>query len=170
MNDYLRPPSKWASVWKNFDKLVKYSNTKAGKNIKVRVTTVNQITNALHIVPFWRMMHNYQMEHDRGIAMSTNQLIEPNYYSMQYAPQWLRDAQRKQIEEFLKEIGNSPHFTDYEEPLREVIAFSNDSDHVYNPNIIKQYVSVTENYDVFRGHDVMSVAPEFKRLKDEVRI
>ena len=170
MNDYLRPPSKWASVWKNFDKLVKYSNTKAGKNIKVRVTTVNQITNALHIVPFWRMMHNYQMEHDRGIAMSTNQLIEPNYYSMQYAPQWLRDAQRKQIEEFLKEIGNSPHFTDYEEPLREVIAFSNDSDHVYNPNIIKQYVSVTENYDVFRGHDVMSVAPEFSRLKDEARI
>ena len=170
MNDYLRPPSKWASVWKNFDKLVKYSNTKAGKNIKVRVTTVNQITNALHIVPFWRMMHNYQMEHDRGIAMSTNQLIEPNYYSMQYAPQWLRDAQRKQIEEFLKEIGNSPHFTDYEEPLREVIAFSNDSDHVYNPNIIKQYVSVTENYDVFRGHDIMSVAPEFERLRDEVRI
>ena len=170
MNDYLRPPSKWASVWKNFDKLVKYSNTKAGKNIKVRVTTVNQITNALHIVPFWRMMHNYQMEHDRGIAMSTNQLIEPNYYSMQYAPQWLRDAQRKQIEEFLIEIGNSPHFTDYEEPLREVIAFSNDSDHVYNPNIIKQYVSVTENYDVFRGHDIMSVAPEFERLRDEVRI
>ena len=170
MNDYLRPPSKWASVWKNFDKLVKYSNTKAGKNIKVRVTTVNQITNALHIVPFWRMMHDYQMEHDRGIAMSTNQLIEPNYYSMQYAPQWLRDAQRKQIEEFLKEIGNSPHFTDYEEPLREVIAFSNDSDHLYNPNIIKQYVSVTENYDVFRGHDIMSVAPEFERLRDEVRI
>ena len=29
MNDYLRPPSKWDSVWKNFDKLVKYSNTKA---------------------------------------------------------------------------------------------------------------------------------------------
>ena len=170
MNDYLRPPSKWASVWKNFDKLVKYSNTKAGKNIKVRVTTVNQITNALHIVPFWRMMHNYQMEHDRGIAMSTNQLIEPNYYSMQYAPQWLRDAQRKQIEEFLTEIGNSPHFTDYEEPLREVIAFSNDSDHVYNPNIIKQYITVTENYDLFRGHDVMKVAPEFERLKDEVRI
>ena len=154
MNDYLRPPSKWTSVWKNFDKLVKYSNTRAGKNIKVRVTTVNQITNALHIVPFWRMMHNYQMEHDRGIAMSTNQLIEPNYYSMQYAPQWLRDAQRKQVEEFLTEIGNSPHFTDYEEPLREVIAFSNDSDHVYNPNIIKQYVNVTESYDIFRGHDL----------------
>jgi len=170
MNDYLRPPSKWTSVWKNFDKLVKYSNTKAGKNIKVRVTTVNQITNALHIVPFWRMMHNYQMEHDRGIAMSTNQLIEPNYYSMQYAPQWLRDEQSKQVEEFLTEIDNSPHFTDYEEPLREMIAFSNDSDHVYNPNIIKQYVRVTESYDIFRGHDVMKVAPEFKRLKDEIRI
>ena len=38
MNDYLRPPSKWDSVWKHFDKLVKFANTKAGKRIKVRVT------------------------------------------------------------------------------------------------------------------------------------
>ena len=164
MNDYLRPPSKWDSVWKNFDKLVKYSNTKAGKNIKVRVTTVNQITNALHIVPFWRMMHEYQMDHDRGIAMSTNQLIEPNYYSMQYAPQWLRDAQRVQIEEFLNEIGNSPHFTDYEEPLREVIAFGSDPDHVYNANIMRQYVEITRNYDAFRNQNILEVSPEFERI------
>jgi len=168
MNDYLRPPSKWDSVWKNFDKLVKYSNTKAGKNIKVRVTTVNQITNALHIVPFWRMMHQYQMEHDRGIAMSTNQLIEPNYYSMQYAPQWLRDEQRKQIEEFLNEIGNSPHFTDYQEPLLEVIAFANDPDHTYNPAIMQQYVDITQRYDQFRGHSINRVSPEFGRIQQEL--
>ena len=164
MNDYLRPPSKWDSVWKNFDKLVKYSNTKAGKNIKVRVTTVNQITNALHIVPFWRMMHEYQMDHDRGIAMSTNQLIEPNYYSMQYAPQWLRDAQRVQIEEFLNEIGNSPHFTDYEEPLREVIAFGADDKHVYDADIMRQYVDITSNYDIFRKQNILEVSPEFSRI------
>jgi len=168
MNDYLRPPSKWDSVWKNFDKLVKYSNTKAGKNIKVRVTTVNQITNALHIVPFWRMMHQYQMQHDRGIAMSTNQLIEPNYYSMQYAPQWLRDEQRKQIEEFLNEIGNSPHFTDYQEPLLEVIAFANDPDHTYNPAIMQQYVDITQRYDQFRGHSINRVSPEFGRIQQEL--
>lgn len=168
MNDYLRPPSKWDSVWKNFDKLVKYSNTKAGKNIKVRVTTVNQITNALHIIPFWRMMHQYQMEHDRGIAMSTNQLIEPNYYSMQYAPQWLRDEQRKQIEEFLNEIGNSPHFTDYQEPLLEVIAFANDPDHTYNPAIMQQYVDITQRYDQFRGHSINRVSPEFGRIQQEL--
>lgn len=166
MNDYLRPPSKWASVWKNFDKLVKYSNTKNGKNIKVRVTTVNQITNALHIVPFWRMMHEYQMQHDRGIAMSTNQLVEPNYYSMAYAPQWLRDKQREQVEEFLNEIQNSPHYTDYEEPLREMVAFGADPEHRYNGDIMREYIQITRNYDKFRGQDILKVSPEFQRLSE----
>ena len=104
------------------------------------------------------------MDHDRGIAMSTNQLIEPNYYSMQYAPQWLRDAQRVQIEEFLNEIGNSPHFTDYEEPLREVIAFSADDKHVYDANIMRQYVDITSNYDIFRKQNILEVSPEFSRI------
>lgn len=168
MNDYLRPPSKWDSVWQKFDKLVKFSNTKQGKRIKVRVTTVNQITNALHITDFWRFMHDYQMTSDRGIGMSTNQLIEPHYYSMAHAPQWLKDEQEKQILEFLNSISNSPHLEDYEEPLMEIINFSKDPEHQYNPSIMKQYVDITENYDIFRGHNVMDVAPEFKRIKDEL--
>ena len=169
MNDYLRPPSKWDSVWQKFDKLVKYSNTKDGKRIKVRVTTVNQITNALHIADFWRFMHEYQMQHDRGIAMSTNQLVEPNYYSMAYAPDWLRQEQELKIMEFLNSIGNSPHFTDYEEPLLEVINFAKDPKHKYNEQIMRQYVEVTEKYDKFRGHDIMTVAPEFTRIRDALR-
>ena len=168
MNDYLRPPSKWDSVWKNFDKLVKFSNTKAGKRIKVRVTTVNQVSNALHTVDFWRYMHDYQCKNDKGIGMSTNQLVEPHYYSMAHSPQWLRDEQEAQVLEFLEEIKNSPHYEDYAEPLMEMVNFGKDSDHVYNPAIMKQYVEITNNYDIFRGHDVMSVAPEFKRIQDEI--
>jgi MoaA/NifB/PqqE/SkfB family radical SAM enzyme len=169
MNDYLRPPSKWDSVWSNFDKLVAFSNTKAGKHIKVRVTTVNQITNALHIVPFWRFLHDYQCTKDKGIGMSTNQLIEPHYYSMQYAPQWLREQQKAQILEFLEEIKDSPHYPDYSEPLLEIIGFGEDPEHVYNPAIMEQYVRVTRNYDIFRGHDVRQVAPEFERIRAEVQ-
>ena len=168
MNDYLRPPSKWDSVWQKFDKLVKYSNTKAGKRIKVRVTTVNQMTNALHIADFWEFMHEYQMEHDRGIAMSTNQLVEPNYYSMAYAPEWLRKEQEERIMRFLTKIGNSPHFTDDEEPLLEVINFAKDRKHRYNERVMKQYVDVTQKYDKFRGHDIMTVAPEFTRIRDAI--
>ena len=168
MNDYLRPPSKWDSVWKNFDKLVKFSNTKAGKRIKVRVTTVNQVSNALHTVDFWRYMHDYQCKNDKGIGMSTNQLVEPHYYSMAHSPQWLRDEQEAQVLEFLEEIKNSPHYEDYEEPLMEMVNFGKDPDHVYNPEIMKQYIEVTNNYDLFRGHDIMTVAPEFKRIHDEI--
>lgn len=168
MNDYLRPPSKWDSVWKNFDKLVKFSNTKAGKRIKVRVTTVNQVSNALHTVDFWRYMHDYQCKNDKGIGMSTNQLVEPHYYSMAHSPQWLRDGQEAQVLEFLEEIKNSPHYEDYEEPLMEMVNFGKDPDHVYNPEIMKQYIEITNNYDIFRGHDIMTVAPEFKRIQDEI--
>ena len=168
MNDYLRPPSKWDSVWRNFDKLVKFANTKSGKRIKVRVTTVNQITNALHIADFWRFLHDYQMTSERGIGMSTNHLIEPRYYSMAYAPEWLKAAQREQILRLLEDIQDSPHFEDYEEPLMEVVKFGQDPEHQYDPKIIQQYVQVTENYDRFRGHDVMTVSPEFARLKSEL--
>lgn len=168
MNDYLRPPSKWASVWKNFDKLVKFSDTKEGKRIKVRVTTVNQITNALHIAKFWKFMHDYQMTSNRGIGMSTNQLVEPSYYSMAHAPEWLKEEQREQILEFLKSIGNSPHFEQYEEPLMELVNFSLDPEHKYDADIMRQYVKITENYDRFRGHDIIQVSPEFRRIKRDL--
>lgn len=168
MNDYLRPPSKWASVWKNFDKLVKFSDTKEGKRIKVRVTTVNQITNALHTATFWKFMHDYQMTSNRGIGMSTNQLVEPAYYSMAHAPEWLKEEQREQILEFLKSIGNSPHFEQYEEPLMELVNFSLDPEHKYNADIMRQYVQITENYDKHRKHLVTKVSPEFGRIKRDL--
>ncbi|MDA9302487.1 twitch domain-containing radical SAM protein [bacterium] len=168
MNDYLRPPSKWDSVWKNFDKLVEFANTPAGKPIKVRVTTVNQVSNALHIVPFWRFMHEYQCTKNKGIGMSTNQLIEPHYYSMAMSPQWLRDEQKAQVLEFLEEIKDSEHFEDYEDPLMEMVQFGEDREHKYDERRMRQYVAVTENYDKHRGHDIMTVAPEFERIKKDL--
>jgi len=170
MNDYLRPPSQWDSVWENFDKLVKYSNTSEGKNIRVRVTTVNQVTNALHLVPFWRFMHDYQQTNDRTIGMSTNQLVEPEYYSMAHSPQWLRDEQKSQILEFLEEIKDSPHYEDYSRPLMEALHFGEDPETKYDRGFMRDYVQVTENYDKHRGHDVMSVAPEFSRIKSDLEL
>lgn len=168
MNDYLRPPSKWDAVWKNFHKLVAFSNTKQGRNIKVRVTTVNQITNALHIADFWKHLHYYQLKWGRGIGMSTNQLIEPHYYSMAHSPLWLRKQQEEQILRFLDTIHNSPHFEDYEEPLMEIVNFGKDPEHEYNADRMREYVRVTENYDRFRGHNVLDVFPEFARIKSEL--
>lgn len=165
MNDYLRPPSKWDSVWKHFDKLVKFADTKEGKRIKVRVTTVNQLTNALHTAKFWKFMHDYQMTSNRGIGMSTNQLVEPAYYSMAHAPEWLKEEQRQQVLEFLETIKESPHYEQYEEPLMEMVNFSLDSEHKYNHLIMRQYINVTENYDKHRGHSVTTVSPEFTRIK-----
>lgn len=113
-------------------------------------------------------MHDYQMTSNRGIGMSTNQLIEPQYYSMAHAPEWLKERQREQILEFLKSIGNSPHFKQYEEPLMEVVNFSLDSKHKYDSNIMREYVKVTENYDRFRKQTVTKVSPEFERIRNEL--
>jgi MoaA/NifB/PqqE/SkfB family radical SAM enzyme len=169
MNDYLRPPSKWASVWANFDKLHQFSKTPEGKRIKTRITTVNKITNALHIVPFWRFLHEYQLANpERGIGMSTNQLIEPSYYSMAHSPQWLRDMQRDQVHEFLEEIKDSYYLEDFDEPLLEMVEFGEDKQHQYNEHFMRQYVQVTENYDAFRMHDVRKVFPEFDRIKRDL--
>ena len=168
MNDYLRPPSKWNSVWKNFTKLMEFANTKRGKRIKVRVTTVNQLSNALHIADFWRFLHEYQLTQDRGIGLSTNQLIEPEYYSMAHSPQWLREQQAEQIQQLLNDIKDSPYYEQFAEPLTEIIAFGQDPEHQYNPERMAQYVKITENYDKFRGDDIMDVAPEFSRIKKDL--
>ena len=52
----------------------------------------------------------------------------------------------------------------------EVIQFGKDPQHEYNPSIMRQYVQVTENYDRFRKHNIMDVAPEFARIKSELNI
>lgn len=169
MNDYLRPPSKWDNVWRNFDKLVQFTKTPAGKRIKVRITTVNQVTNALHLVPFWRFLHEYQLANpERGIGMSTNQLIEPHYYSMANSPDWLRAEQKRQVLEFLDEIKDSPFYSDYEEPLMEVVQFGEDPEHQYDPERMRKYVQVTENYDAYRKHNILDVSPEFVRIKQDL--
>ena len=85
-----------------------------------------------------------------------------------YTRSGLVPGQETQVLEFLEEIKNSPHYEDYAEPLMEMVNFGKDSDHVYNPAIMKQYVEITNNYDIFRGHDIMTVAPEFKRIQDEI--
>ena len=168
MNDYLRPPSNWDSVWKNFTKLMDFASTKAGKRIKVRVTTVNQITNALHLPDFFEFLHDYQLTQKRGIGLSSNQLIEPAYYSMQHAPDWLKKEQKHKIEKLLHKIGNSEHFETWEEALMDCVNFGEDKQHVYNERHMRDYVRVTEVHDKFRGHNILDVSPEFERIKSQL--
>ena len=87
---------------------------------------------------------------------------------MAHAPEWLKEEQREQILEFLKSIGNSPHFEQYEEPLMELVNFSLDPEHKYDADIMRQYVQVTENYDKHRKHLVTKVSPEFERIKRDL--
>lgn len=169
MNDYLRPPSNWDSVWDKFTKLVDFANTPKGKRIRVRVSTVNTITNALHMVPLWRKLHDYIVDNNyRGIGISTNQLVEPRYYSMAYSPQWMRDEQERQILGFLDEIKDSRLYEDYEEHLMDIVNFGKDPEHQYDANEMRMYVKVTETYDKWRNVSVHDVCPEFQRIKDEL--
>jgi len=170
MNDYLRPPSNWDSVWKNFTKLMDFASTKAGKRIKVRVTTVNQITNALHLPDFFEFLHDYQTTQKRGIGLSSNQLIEPAYYSMQYAPRWLREQQKVKIQALLEKIKGSEHYETWEEALMDCVQFAEDPKHVYSEKHMRDYVRVTDAYDLFRGDDVLTVSPEYAKIKEQLGI
>ena len=50
----------------------------------------------------------------------------------------------------------------------EIIHFGKDKEHEYNPEIMRQYVEVTEKYDAHRKHSIMDVAPEFARIKSDL--
>ena len=61
-------------------------------------------------------MHDYpKMTSNRGIGMSTIQLIESNITVWLCLPEWLKERQREQILEFLKVFETVHTFKQYEE-------------------------------------------------------
>ena len=59
-------------------------------------------------------------------------------------------------------------YEDYEEPLMEAVAFGEDPSHVYDPERMREYVRVTENYDAYRKHNILDVSPEFVKIKQDL--
>ena len=114
------------------------------------------------------MLHDYQITQKRGIGLSSNQLIEPAYYSMQHAPDWLKKEQKRKIQKLLHKIGNSKHFDTWQEALMDCVNFAEDPKHIYNESHMRDYVRVTEVHDKFRNDNVLKVSPEFDRIKAEL--
>ena len=169
MNDYLRPPSKWDHIWENFDQLVQFAHTLQKNQIRVRVTTVNQIINSLHIADFFRFIYNYCKKNNYQIGMSSNQLVAPKYYSMRFAPNWLIEKQKKQLNELWNEIckDNIKYLTeDFHDAIHDIILFGNNSE--YNLNNMKNFLNVTKFYDLHRNNNIIDVFPEVVQIEENL--
>ena len=81
--------------------LINYINLASVKRVSVLRHVLLRLTKLQILLFHFGASHEYQLANpERGIGMSTNQLVEPNYYSMAYSPQWLRDQQKEQVPSF----------------------------------------------------------------------
>ena len=169
MNDYLRPPSNWEHIWNNFDELVKFSHNAERKSIRVRVTTVNQIINSLHLADFFRFLYEYCKNNNYNLGISSNQLSAPLYYSIRFSPDWIIQEQKKQLEDLWKEIQKDnirDLVLDFRDAIQDVILFGKNSK--YDPAKMKQFIYVTEAYDIHRKDNILDVFPEFEKIKKDL--
>ena len=50
----------------------------------------------------------------------------------------------------------------------DCVNFGEDKHHVYNEHHMRNYVRVTEVHDKHRGDNILTVSPEFSRIKAEL--
>ncbi len=171
MNDYLRHPSDWNTIWDNFKSLTSYAHSLPKNKIRVRVTTVNQITNSLHLADFYRLLYDYTRETGYEIGLSSNQLTSPEYYSMRHAPRWLVEDQTKLIQSLWEDIeknANQIIKEDFEDALKDIMLFSANAE--YNFEQMKRFVLITDAYDKHREVSILDVFPEYARIKEELQL
>jgi organic radical activating enzyme len=164
MNNYIRYPSKWDHIWENFTKLVDVS--KDYKKIKVRISTVSQITNMWHLADFYKNLFEFQNNTPVRIGLSSNQLVDPDYYNVRYAPEFMKEHARGALRGFLNNIKDSYWYEDtFKEPIEDIIKWMEPKNHLEDNNVLKKYVNVTYDYDGFRKDNIRSVFPGHEYIK-----
>lgn len=94
-NDYIRHPSKWSKIDQNFRKLVKCSN------VRVNVSTVAQIFNAMEHVRLLEYLAMLEDQHHREIPISYSILTKPSHLDMLILPDGVRQTAIDMLEQHL---------------------------------------------------------------------
>ncbi|MCP4910322.1 MAG: twitch domain-containing radical SAM protein [Bacteroidetes bacterium] len=167
MNDYIRYPSKWDHLWENFTKLVDVSSKH--KKVKVRLSTVSQITNMWHMTEFYKKLFEFQESTPVRIGLSSNQLVDPAYYNVRYAPEFMKEHARGTLRGFLNNIKGSYWYEEtFKEPVEDIIKWMEPENHIEDKEVLTKHIHVTEDYDTFRKVNVRTVFPGYDYIKSYI--
>ena len=149
MNNYIRYPSKWDHIWENFTKLVDVS--KKHRHVKARISTVSQITNLWHLADFYK------------------KLVDPAYYNVRYAPEFMKEHARGSLRGFLNNIKGSRWYEEtFKEPVEDIIKWMEPENHIEDNDVLKKYINVVYDYDSFRKDNIRKVFPGYDHIKSYI--
>ena len=136
------------------------------KKIKVRISTVSQITNMWHLADFYKNLFEFQNNTPVRIGLSSNQLVDPDYYNVRYAPEFMKEHARGALRGFLNNIKDSYWYEDtFKEPIEDINFERISTPTTYKLFLLKKYVNVTYDYDGFRKDNIRSVFPGHEYIK-----
>jgi hypothetical protein len=163
LNDYLRPPSRFAEIRENLEKL-----DAAGSHIQYWITSTvsslnvgryHELVGWLMSEPFTRM--NRRLDGSGSTFLSHHMLRRPSELCVRALPAKAKALVRSRYEEFLaaNPISSAINFAHAKAQLQSVLAFMEAED--TSSELAKNFIRETEKMDAYRGEDFASLDPEF---------
>jgi sulfatase maturation enzyme AslB (radical SAM superfamily) len=147
LNDYIRFPSLWRGIWKNYNQVLKLTTNRV-----LDIHTTVQVTNVLHLHllldHFIRPSAN-QNNSDIPVIFF-NLLIEPAYLNIKVLPKPLKQIVQNRLEPWLghPDLESLPGVLDY-------------MWHEDKSDLWPEFVKHTQQLDEIRGQRLTDVVPEF---------
>jgi glutamate-1-semialdehyde 2,1-aminomutase len=139
LDHYIRYPSKWPTVEKNFNKLQELNNA----NIEIHCTV--QMYNILRMPALFDWAEPFEYK------VYLNILNHPDYLNIQCLPQQLKQQAEQQLEPYL-----------HKPKVKDVIKYMWDQDWSHK---LPDFYKYTHTLDQSRDEDLYSIVPEFKQYE-----
>lgn len=157
LNDYIRYPSKWATIARNLD-LIDREHDKLNVGSAVISATV-QIYNIFSLAELIEYSHQ-RFSFIRPMP-SLIHLSIPDYFNIQFLPEALKTLVGKYFDELRQRLESSGVSSGFEQ-LDNILAFMQSAN--YSPHIMNEFRRVTNAYDQLREESLVDLVPELAGL------
>jgi hypothetical protein len=148
LNDYIRYPSKWSAIWKNYNKML---TTTQNRSLDIHVTV--QVTNILKLHQLLERFVRPLAQVNETIPpfVFFNLLHEPDYLNIKVLPSDLKQIALERLQPWLghPDLASLPAVLEY--------MMKDDQSDKWG-----EFVNHTHQLDGMRGQDILTVVPEFR--------
>lgn len=158
MNEYIRYPSNWNVIDRNFRKLA------ALKNIELGISPVVQIYNALHLSELLKYIEDVSNEYKKHINIDFLINVRPEYFDIRELPRDIRVIAKEKLENVkqMKIYRNHENIRNVVDSTQELMLLDdNDGKH------ISDFFIMTKLFDAKRNQSFKEYIPDLYQLLKE---
>ncbi len=167
VNEYIRAPSRWDVIDKNFRKLAK----QGGRRVALGISPVIQIYNILNIVDLLEYAEEVMEEFNRDIIIDFLFCLHPDFLDIIHLPDNIKIEALARLEEFKMSSQTYAKKTDKSFFLRNgvdsTITRLEKSMGQENPEMIKDFIRYSRTLDQERRQSMRDCLPELVFLLEE---